>query len=79
MRMSQVLLLLPMLLYVPRDHKDCWGQGAQDGHLDFHTAPELGQGFRLVSEHVLNVHRDYKAYQGRGDEGGWRYGGGGRG
>ena len=25
-----------MLLYVRRDHKDDYGQGAQDGHLDFH-------------------------------------------
>ena len=30
-----------MLLYVRRDHKDYQGRGAQDGHLDFHTAPEL--------------------------------------
>ena len=29
------------LLHVHRDHKDCYGRGAQDGHLDFHTAPEL--------------------------------------
>ena len=28
-------------LYVRRDHKDYQGQGAQDGHLHFHTAPEL--------------------------------------
>ena len=28
-----------MLLYVHRDNKDCLGRGAQDGHLDFHTAP----------------------------------------
>ena len=27
-----------MLLYVHRDNKDCWGRGAQDVHLDFHTA-----------------------------------------
>ena len=31
----------PMLLYVHRDHKDYYGRVAQDGHLDFHTAPEL--------------------------------------
>ena len=31
----------PVLLYVHRDHKDYSGRGAQDGHLDFHTAPEL--------------------------------------
>ena len=31
-----------MLLYVHRDHKDYYCQGAQDGHLDFHTAlPKL--------------------------------------
>ena len=28
-----------MLLYVLRDHKNYYGLGAQDGHLDFHTAP----------------------------------------
>ena len=43
---SAALLLLPnsssVLLYVHRDHKDYQGRGAQDGHLDFHTAPELG-------------------------------------
>ena len=26
---------------VHRDRKDYQGRGAQDGHLDFHTAPEL--------------------------------------
>ena len=30
-----------MLLYIHRDQKDCWGRGAQDYHLDFHTASEL--------------------------------------
>ena len=30
-----------LLLYVHRDHKDYQGWGAQDGHLDFHTAPGL--------------------------------------
>ena len=30
-----------MLLYVHRNHKAYSGRGAQDGHLDFHTAPEL--------------------------------------
>ena len=29
------------LLYVHTDHEDCLGREAQDGHLDFHTAPEL--------------------------------------
>ena len=31
-----------MFLYVHRDHQDYQGRGAQEGHLDFHAAPELG-------------------------------------
>ena len=34
-----------MLLYVHRDHKDY----NQDGHLDFHTVPELCSGVGIVS------------------------------
>ena len=34
-------LLSSVLLYVHRDLKDHEGWGAQDGHLGFHTAPEL--------------------------------------
>ena len=30
-----------MLLYVHKKTVDLLGTGAQDGHLDFHTAPEL--------------------------------------
>ena len=30
-----------VLCYVHIDHKDYKGREAQDGHLDFHTAPEL--------------------------------------
>ena len=30
-----------LLLYVHRDDKVYYGREAQDGHLDFHTAPEL--------------------------------------
>ena len=30
-----------VLLYVHRDIKDYQGWGAQDGQLDFHTAPKL--------------------------------------
>ena len=33
-----------MFLEVNRDSTVCWGRGAQDGHLDFHTAPELQEG-----------------------------------
>ena len=29
-----------MVLYVHRDHTDYSGRAVQDGHLDFHTAPE---------------------------------------
>ena len=36
-----LICLLLMFLYVHRDHKDYWGLGAQDVHLDFHTTPEL--------------------------------------
>ena len=43
-----------MLLYVHRDE----GRGAQDGHLDFHTSPEL----RDSSLFLLYVHRDLKDY-----------------
>ena len=35
------LILLQTLLYIHKDHKEYWGQGAQDGHLDFHTASKL--------------------------------------
>ena len=31
--------LSPMLLHVHRDHTDYWGQGAQDGNVNFRTAP----------------------------------------
>ena len=30
--------ILQMLLYIHREHKE---RGVQDGHLDFHTPPEL--------------------------------------
>ena len=30
-----------VLLNVQRDRTDYQGRGAQDGHVDFHTAPEL--------------------------------------
>ena len=38
---SDVYCSSSMLLYVHRDHKDYKGRGAQDGHLDLHTAPRL--------------------------------------
>ena len=42
-----------MLLYVHRDHKDYQGRpGAQDGRLDFHTAPELWDDDDDVADRV---------------------------
>ena len=42
-----------MLLYVQRTYlRSIRGRGAQDGHLDFHTAPELG-GW-LIDSSLLN-------------------------
>ena len=38
---SRTLLVRAVLCYVHRDRKDYSGRGAQDGHLDFHAAPEL--------------------------------------
>ena len=37
-----------MLLYVHRDRTDYLGRGAQDGHLDFHIAPELRERVNLT-------------------------------
>ena len=39
-----------LLLYVHRDRTNYQGRGARDGHLDFHTAPEL-----LSSQWVSSV------------------------
>lgn len=36
-----------VLQYVLRDHKDYKGQGAQDGHLDFHTDSKLWACFMV--------------------------------
>ena len=38
---ASAVLFSSMLLYVDGDHRDYWGREAQDGHLDFHTAPEF--------------------------------------
>ena len=35
------VFLFLMFLNVHRDQKDYYRRGVQDGHLDFHTAPEL--------------------------------------
>ena len=51
-----------MLLYVHRDGKGYSGSGAQEGHLDFHTAPEFLTSLSLM---LLYVHRDHKDYEGR--------------
>ena len=44
------------VLYVHRDRMDYWKMGGQDGHLHFHTPPEL------CSLMLLYVHRDHKDY-----------------
>ena len=46
-----------VLLYIHRDHKDYEGRGAQDVHLDFHTAPELW----VVWLGIFNVRGDVDA------------------
>ena len=53
------------LLYVHRDHKDYLGRGAQDGHLDCHTAPEL-----WTSTETTRLVRD----GGKEGKGVWRWG-----
>ena len=52
-----------MLLYDHRDCTDYLGRGAQDGHLDFHTAPELCTLLRFFK---FYDHRDCTDYLGRG-------------
>ena len=43
-------------IYVHRDPKaDYLGQGAQDGHLDFHTAPELCRTMKMQSNFISPV------------------------
>ena len=61
-----------MLLYVHRDHNNYKGRGAQDVHLDFHTAPELWQSFlNMVHTEIIRLIRD-------GEMECKGYGGGGR-
>ena len=38
------------------------GTGAQDGHLDFHTAPELCEDAAVCEFLLLNVHGGEKSY-----------------
>ena len=45
-----------VLLYVHRDHKDYYGRGAQDGHLDFHTAPELSLASNCADVAHCSIH-----------------------
>ena len=47
------------------------GTGAQDGDLDFYTAPELCRTKLSIQVNmVLNIHRNHKAYYGWGERGG---------
>ena len=47
-----------MLLYVHRDRTDYLGLGAQDGHLDFHTAPDLQVQGCFTSTETIRIIRD---------------------
>ena len=38
------------------------GTGAQDGHLEFHTAPELRGEEAKLDSMLLYVYRNYKTY-----------------
>ena len=44
----QSMFIHSMLLYVHRDCKDCWGWGALDVHLEFHTAPGFWEDVHLM-------------------------------
>ena len=44
-----------MLLYIHRGHTDYWGRGAEDGHRDFHTAPELCGSSSVLFSPFINV------------------------
>ena len=61
------LILPSLLLYIHRDHKDYWGQGAQGIRLDFHAAPE--RWGCCSSSRLLYIHRDHKDYWGQGAQG----------
>ena len=53
-----------MFLYIHRDHQDYWGRGAQDGHLDFHAAPELGaKEGRVYIQYIAAANRDIQRCQ----------------
>ena len=47
------------MLYVHRDRRDSWGWGAQDGHLHFHTAPQLCS---VPFSVALRPHRPYRLF-----------------
>ena len=47
----------------PQGPYGLFGRGAQDSHLDIHTAPDLWSV--LLLELLLYVHRDHTDYQGR--------------
>ena len=43
------------LFYIHRDRKDYQGRGAQDGRLDFHTAPELWGNWSSATQNIHKV------------------------
>ena len=46
-----------ILLYVHRNHEAYQGRGAQDGHLDFHTAPGIRKeaNTRVLAVYILRL------------------------
>jgi len=53
--------ILKIFSFFYRDHNNYKGRGAQDVHLDFHTAPELWQSFlNMVHTEIIRLIRDGK-------------------
>ena len=50
---------MQILVHVHRNQKDYLGRGAQDVHLDFHTAPELCAELVRVFSVALRPQRSY--------------------
>ena len=60
-----------MLLYVHGKRTDYLGRGAQDGHLDFHTSPELKFEFNVaLRPETIRLIRGGE----NGGKGVWRWG-----
>ena len=57
--MKNELEIDSVLLYVHRNHEAYRRRGAHDGHLDFHTAPQLCTTPVEVLLYVRSDHKDY--------------------